>query len=216
MILNKFKKYALILYLIFAVIVLSRAFAHKKEQIAYKDSQGSISYTNPKILKKKCKNGDYNACAHHTELLGWLGKINIDEAYKRYQKYCDLGGGYGCMMIYSSIQGNSDGSYSKKKFNLLEKACQGNDSDGCMRLGNYYFYDAGQTKENIDRAMKYYEKGCEVLEDKMTCVILSQIYTYDTKFVKKSDELSKKYFELAEKFESYDEKNAVIMGTLKY
>lgn len=118
---NKFKKYVLILYLIFAVIVLSRAFAHKKEQIAYKDSQGSISYTNPKILKKKCKNGDYNACAHHTELLGWLGKINIDEAYKRYQKYCDLGGGYGCMMIYSSIQGNSDGSYSKKSLTYLKK-----------------------------------------------------------------------------------------------
>lgn len=51
-ILNKFKKYALILYLIFAVIVLSRAFAHKKEQNAYKDSQGSTKLYKSKNFKK--------------------------------------------------------------------------------------------------------------------------------------------------------------------
>lgn len=124
---------------------------------------------NPQKCFDKCKNNDGNAC-YSLALLIQDKEITQTESEPLFMKACELG-------IISGCTNRAAGRLNLEPENrktiecaadTFEKTCERNDAWGCSMYGFVLSQGLGR-KQNIDEALKFLGKSCEVNENDEAC-----------------------------------------------
>lgn len=95
------------------------------------------------------------------------------------QLMCQRGSPSGCLIFgnYKKENGDDKGAqmyYSRAK-NFAENLCRNSDGEGCLVLGQMYFYGLGVT-QNKSRAFELIKRSCDELEYVLGCFFLSGFF----------------------------------------
>ena len=128
---------------------------------------------NP-FFEKACDDGDMKGCASlglaYEHGLGV--KASSIKAKKYYEKACSNDYMFACLSLvrlemYKALHSKDYSAVIK----LKARACEGGIGEACHELGSYY-EDVDKTK-----ALEYYEKGCMMLNDELSCLKSKQMKT---------------------------------------
>ncbi len=97
---------------------------------------------------------------------------------------CNRGSPFGCLYFgnYKEEYGDSKGAqtyYSRAK-NFAEELCKRSDGEGCLALGQMYFYGKGVTQDR-NKAFELIDRSCDDLGFPVGCFILSGFFSDKSK-----------------------------------
>lgn len=138
-----------------------------------------------KYYKKACdKLHEKGSCTN----LGAL-YININN-FKQAEIYSKLG-----CKLKDAISCNNTGWLLYKQNKLTEalpyyeQACVLFDGVGCQTLGFVYHEGKDSISPDLKKAVKYYKKSCNILNNKNACLGLASIYQYKDEFYNKEESI---------------------------
>lgn len=133
----------------------------------YSDHKEAIPF-----FEKACDAGDMKGCSALGRTYGWGLGVNkrAEKAKAYYEKACNNDYLFSCMDLAKLEMTNAfkNRDYSVV-ISLETKACNGGISTACNYLGNHF--------EKMDRskALSYYEKGCRMTKDEVSCSMAEQM-----------------------------------------
>ena len=161
-----------------------------------------------KVYENNCNEHNYGKSCFKCGIYYHLGRGGAEKsdpkAYEYFEKGCNSDHFAACtnaaMMLHSERIKHGANTFVKAA-EYLDKSCSGKDHEACYYLSSYYLLGREGIPKDLNKALQYAEKGCD-MGNMAACSNISQMYKRGDG-VEQNLELAQKYRKKAE--EIYNE-----------